>query len=91
MGRTALVVEDWTGEGAHLVFTELLENERTMMIEMNRFLTKKQIKRLYSTGCPAPPRADDDRTLAAADPALRRAHWWERLLFGHGFPPPTPA
>ena len=31
------------------------------------------------------------RTLAAADPALRRAHWWERLLFWHLFPPPTSA
>jgi hypothetical protein len=31
------------------------------------------------------------RSLAAADPALRRAHWWERLLFGQRFPPPTPA
>ncbi|HKB42503.1 MAG TPA: hypothetical protein VKD72_39110 [Gemmataceae bacterium] len=30
-------------------------------------------------------------TLAAADPALRRAHGWERLLFRHRFPPPTPA
>jgi hypothetical protein len=28
------------------------------------------------------------RTLAAADPALRRAHWWERLLFAGRFPPP---
>ncbi len=31
------------------------------------------------------------RTLAADDPALRRAHWWERLLFRHRFPPLTPA
>jgi len=31
------------------------------------------------------------RSLAAADPALRRAHWWERLLFRQRFPPPTPA
>ena len=31
------------------------------------------------------------RTLATADPALRRAHWWERLLFRHRFPPLTPA
>jgi len=31
------------------------------------------------------------RTLVTADPALRRAHWWERLLFRHRFPPPTPA
>jgi hypothetical protein len=28
------------------------------------------------------------RTLAAADPALRRAHWWERLLFAGRFPSP---
>jgi hypothetical protein len=28
------------------------------------------------------------RTLAAADAALRRAHWWERLLFASRFPPP---
>jgi hypothetical protein len=28
------------------------------------------------------------RTLGAADPALRRAHWWERLLFASRFPPP---
>jgi hypothetical protein len=27
------------------------------------------------------------RTLAAADMALRRAHWWERLLFAGRFPP----
>jgi hypothetical protein len=26
-------------------------------------------------------------TLAADDPALRRAHWWERLLFASRFPP----
>jgi hypothetical protein len=26
-----------------------------------------------------------------AEPALRRAPWWERLLFRHRFPPPTPA
>jgi hypothetical protein len=30
-------------------------------------------------------------TVAEHDPALRRAHWWERLLFRHRFPPPTPA
>jgi hypothetical protein len=29
-------------------------------------------------------------TLAADDPALRRAHWWERLLLGGRFPPPAP-
>jgi hypothetical protein len=28
------------------------------------------------------------RTLAAGDPALHRAAWWERLLFGPRFPPP---
>ena len=31
------------------------------------------------------------RTPAAADPALRRARWWERLLFRYRFPPLTPA
>jgi hypothetical protein len=31
------------------------------------------------------------RTLAEDDPALRRAHWWERLLLGGRFPPLTPA
>jgi hypothetical protein len=31
------------------------------------------------------------RTLADDDPALRRARWWERLLFRHRFPPLTPA
>ena len=25
-------------------------------------------------------------TLVASDPNLRRAHWWERLLFRHRFP-----
>src|SRR5690348_10438446 len=28
-------------------------------------------------------------TLAANDPNLRRAHWWERLLLWHRFPPHT--
>jgi hypothetical protein len=28
------------------------------------------------------------RTLAVPDPALRQAHWWERLLFAGRFPPP---
>ena len=28
--------------------------------------------------------------IAADDPALRRAHWWKWLLFGHRFPPCTP-
>jgi hypothetical protein len=36
-------------------------------------------------------RRDRQRTLAGDDPALRRARWWERLLFGHRFPPLTPA
>ena len=30
-------------------------------------------------------------TVADNDPALRGAHWWERLLFRHRFPPPAPA
>ena len=30
-------------------------------------------------------------TLAAEDPALRRASWWERLLLRHRFPPLAPA
>jgi hypothetical protein len=29
-----------------------------------------------------------ERTLASADTALRRAHWWERLFFAGRFPPP---
>ena len=29
------------------------------------------------------------RTLAASDPGLRLAHWWERLLFRDRFPPLT--
>jgi hypothetical protein len=28
------------------------------------------------------------RTLSADEAALRRAHWWERLLFAGRFPPP---
>jgi hypothetical protein len=28
--------------------------------------------------------------IPADDPALRRAHWWEWLLFWHRFPPCTP-
>ena len=28
------------------------------------------------------------RTLAANNPAMRRAHWWERLPFAGRFPPP---
>ena len=31
------------------------------------------------------------RTLADTDAALRRAHWWERLVFRHRFPPLAPA
>jgi len=31
------------------------------------------------------------RTVAADDPALRRASWWQRLLFRHRFPSLTPA
>jgi hypothetical protein len=30
------------------------------------------------------------RTLAAGDPGLRRAHWWERLLLRDHFPTLTP-
>jgi hypothetical protein len=30
-------------------------------------------------------------TLAADDPALRRAKWWERLLLRNRFPPQAPA
>jgi hypothetical protein len=30
-------------------------------------------------------------TLADDDPALRRAHWWERFLFRRRFPTLTPA
>jgi hypothetical protein len=29
-------------------------------------------------------------TVAAGDPNLRRAHWWERLLSWHRLPPRTP-
>ncbi len=32
-------------------------------------------------------RKGKQHTIAATDPNLRRAHWWERLLFGHRFPP----
>ena len=31
-------------------------------------------------------RRGKQHTIAAADPALRRTHWWERLLFRHRFP-----
>ena len=30
-------------------------------------------------------------TLTLDDPALRRARWWERVLFRHRFPAPLPA
>ena len=36
-------------------------------------------------------RRGKQHTLADNDPALRAAHWWERLLFRHRFPPLTPA
>jgi hypothetical protein len=32
-------------------------------------------------------RRGKQHTVAADDPALRRATWWERLLFRHRFPP----
>jgi hypothetical protein len=32
-------------------------------------------------------RRGKQHTLAAADPLLRRANWWERLLFRRRFPP----
>jgi len=32
-------------------------------------------------------RRGKQHTITADDPALRRAHWWERLLFRHRFPP----
>src|SRR5262249_14901055 len=35
-------------------------------------------------------RRGKQHTLVADDPALRRAHWWERLLFRHRFPAPMP-
>jgi hypothetical protein len=35
-------------------------------------------------------RKGKQHTVAATDPNLRRAHWWERLWFGHRFPPRTP-
>jgi hypothetical protein len=36
-------------------------------------------------------RRGKQHTLADDDPALRAAHWWERLLFRNRFPPLTPA
>jgi hypothetical protein len=35
-------------------------------------------------------RKGKQHTLVASDPNLRRAHWWERLLFWHRCPPRTP-
>ena len=35
-------------------------------------------------------RRGKQHTLAANDPNLRPARWWERLLFWHRFPPCTP-
>ena len=35
-------------------------------------------------------RKGKQHTIAADDPNLRRAHWWERLLFRHRFPPRAP-
>jgi hypothetical protein len=32
-------------------------------------------------------RRGKQHTLAASDPNVRPAHWWERLLFRHRFPP----
>lgn len=32
-------------------------------------------------------RRGKQHTLPEGDPALRRAHWWERLLLGPRFPP----
>jgi hypothetical protein len=32
-------------------------------------------------------RKGKQHTIAANDPNLRRAHWWERLFFWHRFPP----
>jgi hypothetical protein len=36
-------------------------------------------------------RRGKEHTLAADDPGLRRAHWWERFLFRHRFPTPEGA
>ncbi len=36
-------------------------------------------------------RRGKQHTVAADDPALRRASWWERLLFRHRFPTRVPA
>ena len=35
-------------------------------------------------------RRGKQHTLPAADPNLRRAYWWEWLLFSRRFPPSTP-
>jgi hypothetical protein len=34
-------------------------------------------------------RKGKQHTIAADHPNVRRIHWWERLLFGHRFPPRT--
>jgi hypothetical protein len=36
-------------------------------------------------------RKGKQHTMAASDPNLRRAHWWERLLFWRRIPPRTPS
>ena len=35
-------------------------------------------------------RKGKQHTVATGDPNLRRAHWWERLLFSHRLPPLSP-
>jgi hypothetical protein len=35
-------------------------------------------------------RKGKQHTVVVGDPSLRRAHWWERLLFSHRLPPRTP-
>jgi hypothetical protein len=34
-------------------------------------------------------RRGKQHTIAAGDPNVRAAHWWEQLLFWHRFPPRT--
>lgn len=34
-------------------------------------------------------RRGKQHTITADEPALRKAHWWERLLFRYRFPPRT--
>jgi hypothetical protein len=36
-------------------------------------------------------RRGKQRAIAASDPRLRHAHWWESLLFGSRFPHPPPS